>query len=90
VTAAGPVGRLAEEALAIDPSSAAFQNISASLTRLRDTLASQRDPETVRKAVRDSMSPLLAMVRKAAVRGPQEDPAGDTLRSAWAADGKSR
>ena len=90
VTAAGPVGRLAEEALAIDPSSADWQSISASLTRLRDTLASQRDPEIVRKAVRDSMSPLLAMVRKGAVRGPQEDPAGDTLRSAWAAEGKSR
>jgi len=89
-SAAPAVGRLAEEALAIDPSSADWQKISASLTRLRDTLVSANDPDAVRRAVRDTVNPLLAMVRKGAVRGTEEDPSGDALRSAWAAEGKSR
>ena len=84
------VGRLAEQALAIDPSSADWQKISASLMRLRDTLATRRDPGAVQQAVRDAVLPIIAMVRKGAVRGAADDPSADALRSAWAAEGKSR
>jgi len=89
-SAAAAVGSLAEEALAVDPGSPAWQQISASLTRLREALTNRRESDAVRKAARDSVAPLLSVVRKGAVRGIDVDPSGDVLRSAWAAEGKSR
>ena len=88
--ASSAVGRLAEEALAIDPASADWRKISSSLTRLRHALATRHEAGAVRAAVGDVVTPLLAVVRKGAVRGPVSDPSGDALRSAWAAEGKSR
>jgi hypothetical protein len=88
---AGPaIARLAEEALAIAPGSPEWQQISASLTRLRDAVTNQRDSTAIQTAVRESVTPLLAVVRKRAVRGTDADPSSDALRGAWAAEGKSR
>jgi hypothetical protein len=84
------IARLAEEALAIAPDSPEWQKISSSLIRLRDAVANQSDPNLVRNAIRESVAPLLAVVRKSAVHGADADPVGEALRGAWTAEGKSR
>ena len=89
-SAASAVERLAEGALAIDPASPEWQQISAALTRLRAALTTGANPDAVRAAVRDSVTPLLGVVRKGAVRGMAADPGSDALRSAWAAEGRPR
>ena len=50
--ATGTVGRLAEEALAVDPGAADWRRVSAALTTLRDALASGRNADDVRNALR--------------------------------------
>ncbi|MEO7275388.1 MAG: hypothetical protein ABIX28_18235 [Vicinamibacterales bacterium] len=89
-SAAPAVARLAEEALAIAPGSPDWQKISSSLARFHDALVKPGAPDATRTAFRDSVTPLLAIVRKGAVRGTNPDPSGDRLRGAWAAQGTSR
>jgi hypothetical protein len=89
-SAASAVERLAEDALAADPASPEWQKISAALTRLRAALTSGANPDAVRAALGDSVTPLLGVVRKGAVRGMAGDSGSDALRSAWAAEGRSR
>jgi Domain of unknown function (DUF4175) len=88
--AAGVVGALAEQALAVDPGSPDWQRTSAALVRLRDALGSGRTPDEVRRAVREAVTPLVTVSRKGAVRSGDAGESADAIRSAWAAEARRR
>ena len=89
-TATGTVGTLAEEALAVDPGAADWRRVSAALTTLRDALASGRNADDVRNALRAAVRPLVEMSKKGAVRLDSAADSSDSLRSAWADEARGR
>jgi hypothetical protein len=88
--ATGTVGTLAEEALAVDPGAADWRRVSAALTTLRDALASGRNAEDVRNALRAAVRPLVEMSKKGAIRLDSTAESPDSLRSAWADEARGR
>ena len=88
--ATGTVGTLAEEALAVDPGAADWRRVSASLTTLRDALATGRNADDVRNALRAAVRPLVEMSKKGAVRLDSTAESSDSLRSAWADEARGR
>jgi hypothetical protein len=88
--ATGTVGALAEEALAVDPGAADWRRVSAALTTLRDALATGRNADDVRNALRAAVRPLVEMSEKGAVRLDSTAESPDTLRSAWADEARGR
>jgi hypothetical protein len=86
----GTVGTLAEEALAVDPGAADWRRVSAALTTLRDALATGRNADDVRNALRAAVRPLVEMSKKGAVRLDSTAESPDSLRSAWADEARGR
>jgi hypothetical protein len=88
--ASAAAGALAEEALAVDPSSTDWRRISTELTKLRDTLARGGTWEQIRQSVGEAVRPLVAISRKNAVRAGETAADQDRLRSAWADEARRR
>lgn len=87
---AGEVGRLAEAALAIDPTKSEWQQISSKLSALRDTIESGASRETREQRLADALSPLIEQVRQVFVpAGLGPLPAGP-LSGAWAEELRHR
>jgi hypothetical protein len=83
------VGTLAEQALAVDPASAVWQEVSRNLIEVRAAVVARRPGGEVLQALDAALKPVIDSAR-AGARGPIGEataPAG-ALRSAWATEGR--
>jgi hypothetical protein len=87
---AAEVGRLAEEALAIDSTKSEWQQISSRLSALRDTIASGTSRETQEQRLADALTPLVEQARQISVPTGLLPAPADPLRGAWAEELKRR
>jgi hypothetical protein len=83
------VGTLAEQALAVDPASAVWQEVSRNLIEVRAAVVARRPGGEVLQALDAALKPVIDSAR-AGARGPMGEataPAG-ALRTAWASEGR--
>jgi hypothetical protein len=77
--------RLAEQALAVDPGEAEWQQVSRNLLVLRDAVVEHRPGSEIDRRFRDALGPVVALARKQTIdvtTPPVTAPGG--LHSAWA------
>jgi hypothetical protein len=81
--------RLAEQALAVEPAAAEWQDVAAKLIRLRDAVAEKRPASEVKARMNDAIAPVLAAAGRNARRGQDAATLPATrLFSAWAEEAR--
>ena len=83
-------GALSEQALAVDPGSPDWQQISAALSRMRDGLAARRPDTELRQQLTAAIVPLVKLSKASALRGGGDDESARGLRGAWADEARRR
>jgi hypothetical protein len=84
------VAALAEEALAVDPTSPEWQEISTHLAALRAAVAAQKPNDEIRRPLQAAVTALIAVSRKGAIADSEGVHGLESLRGAWAGEGDRR
>jgi hypothetical protein len=87
---AASVATLAERALAVNPASSEWQEISRRLLEVRDALAAAKRGGEFAGVVQRAAAPLLAIARKSAIAPAEANDATGGLLSAWADEVRRR